>query len=326
MNKVFSRLPTTAYEAGEIEQYYTTLSLQFLYDDFHWVKKIAHTSFGFLTAYIKEGEIYYNAFVHPTNQAAQLYSVWLTQVENKNFDIKEILELNSVQKQKFKLLKDSFKLVSTEGARDYQLVRAKDFYNCVLAQTVPQKNWTEYEAVQNFYGEQTATRSQVHLMNHIEEGLYILKSIKASTAAQKAYCLHPLYQNDTELTQFLKPHIVDKFSPMALALTLEYRSVANEYLSQRTISSIKDIRLSPLKEVNDMLVADKVQNYKDFSLYHAQTHARSRELETYFHNWFERLGVSQEFYNEMFFNLRHQHLLQGSLENNQNKSLKNFQI
>jgi len=44
---------------------------------------------------------------------------------------------------------------------------------------------------------------------------------------------------------------------------MEYRSVANDYLSTRIISDVQEIRLSPLPDVQDMLIADKVQNYKD---------------------------------------------------------------
>ena len=38
-----------------------------------------------------------------------------------------------------------------------------------------------------------------------------------------------------------------------------------------------------------MLIADKVQNYKDFLLYHKNTHERSDELDEYFNSWFKIL-------------------------------------
>lgn len=74
--------------------------------------------------------------------------------------------------------------------------------------------------------------------------------------------------------------------------------MANEYLSTRSITNIDEIRLSPLKVVNDMLIADKIQNRKDFELYHEGKHPRSEELAQYFRNWLERLGISEEFYQE----------------------------
>jgi hypothetical protein len=73
-------------------------------------------------------------------------------------------------------------------------------------------------------------------------------------------------------------------------LAMEYRSVANEYLSDK-VNTGQKIRLSPLAEVNQMLVADKVQNYKDFFTYHYNTHERSAELLVYFARWFKKLDI-----------------------------------
>jgi hypothetical protein len=47
-----------------------------------------------------------------------------------------------------------------------------------------------------------------------------------------------------------------------------------------------------------MLIADKVQNRKDFELYHEATHPRSKELAMYFRLWLEKLGVSEENYQQ----------------------------
>jgi hypothetical protein len=80
---------------------------------------------------------------------------------------------------------------------------------------------------------------------------------------------------------------------------MEYRRVANNYLSKRMINSIDEIELSPLKDVNDMLIADKVQNRKDFELYHLDTHERSDVLDQYFKNWLIRLGITEERYQEL---------------------------
>ena len=40
-----------------------------------------------------------------------------------------------------------------------------------------------------------------------------------------------------------------------------------------------------------MLVADKVQNLKDFVLHHLGSHKRSDELYRYYHRWLQHLGV-----------------------------------
>lgn len=150
----------------------------------------------------------------------------------------------------------------------------------------------EYKAISEYYGNQKAKRSKVYLMNHIDEGLAILDWIGASDLAKKAYCIHPLVQSDADLKQNFNQKIMSTFDPLALSLAMEYRSVANEYLSFRKIKSIKEIRLSPLIDVNQMLIADKIQNYKDFLKYHKKTHLRSKDLDKYFKNWFKALGVS----------------------------------
>jgi hypothetical protein len=44
----------------------------------------------------------------------------------------------------------------------------------------------------------------IHLINHIDEGLYILKIFNASELAKRAYILHPLVQGDADLANFWK--------------------------------------------------------------------------------------------------------------------------
>jgi (p)ppGpp synthase/HD superfamily hydrolase len=159
-----------------------------------------------------------------------------------------------------------------------------------------------YRAIADLYGERTARRSGVPLIDHIREGLYILEEIGANTATKQAYCLHPLFQGDTEL-QTMTPEAVTSFDRWVIVLALEYRNIANAYLSSRHIGSIVEIVLSPLREVQQMLIADKVQNRKDFDAYHRGGHPRSDELDRYFRNWFERLGITQELYERLVSDL-----------------------
>ncbi len=148
----------------------------------------------------------------------------------------------------------------------------------------------EYELIQTYYGFQTAERSQVPLINHIDEGLQILEMINASRAAKRAYCLHPMVQEDDALEKNWL--LLSDIESQIMLFAIEYRNIANQYLSIREIGSLHEIRLSPLVTVNHMLVADKVQNYKDFRLYHYGKHERSEELNQYFHNWFIRLNLT----------------------------------
>lgn len=154
------------------------------------------------------------------------------------------------------------------------------------------QQWPEYKMVSEFYHNKRANRTRLPYMNHIDEGLGVMYRRGASEKAMRAYCLHPLFQMDADLVQ--NQVLFLGCDPAILALAMEYRSVANEYLSTRLINDIFEIRLSPLTEVNEMLVADKVQNYKDFLRFHSGTHERSVQLNNYFRYWFNRLGVSYD--------------------------------
>jgi hypothetical protein len=162
-----------------------------------------------------------------------------------------------------------------------------------------------FKLIQDYYGDKVANRSQVPLINHIVEGMEILTMIGADDYTKDAFCMHPLVQNDADFAAnknwilYLDPEVYD---PRILSFALEYRNVANQYLSHREIDTIDDIKLSPLLEVNQMLIADKVQNYKDFLIYHQATHPRSRELTHYFCNWLKKLNAVHIF--ETYFDLK----------------------
>lgn len=156
----------------------------------------------------------------------------------------------------------------------------------------------EYRAIAAAYGARTARRSGVPLIRHVHEGIAILDAIGATEAAQRAFCLHPLVQDDAALaTSFAE--LAATIDAATLGLALEYRHIANATLSHRAIACAADIPLSPLPDVNAMLVADKVQNRKDFIAHHRGRHARSDELDRYFALWLERLDITEERYAEL---------------------------
>ena len=151
----------------------------------------------------------------------------------------------------------------------------------------------EYQVIAAHYGARCAQRSGVPYIHHIREGIAILRWLEADERAIRAFCLHPILQADDDLAAADLAALTSDVVVMAWAM--EYRSVANAYLSPMGPRQPADIRLSPIAAVNDMLRADKVQNYKDFLRYHDGTHPRSDALHRYFRAWLTRLGMLDRF-------------------------------
>lgn len=153
----------------------------------------------------------------------------------------------------------------------------------------------QLEAIRRFYGDQRAQRSNVPYINHIEEGVKILKEIGADDDTIGAWCLHPMVQGDTDLLYTLNNNLLAGMSTMSVLLAMEYRSRANSHLSHDAEQPEKPCP-GPLWQVTMMLIADKIQNRKDFLLYvkdHPDTHNGPR-LEVYYQEWLDALGVSDE--------------------------------
>lgn len=177
----------------------------------------------------------------------------------------------------------------------------------------------EHALVSKFYGDRTAERSGVPLMNHINEGLIVLQWIDADIATLRAWCLHPLVQRDEDLAanynRLRDLWLAENMDPAVLMLAMEYRNQANAWLSDK-VSLVwgadgATARLAwrpklagapstgPLTGVKHMLIADKVQNYKDFRTYHSKSHERAQELEAYFEKWLQVLGVTEQEYKRL---------------------------
>ncbi len=155
-----------------------------------------------------------------------------------------------------------------------------------------------YALISSQYGSKRARRTNIFYMHHIDEGLLVMNWRGCSELAQQAYAIHPLLQGDAELLEFeawIEKHHIH---PKVFILAMEYRRVANVYLSPKTVDESDVFELSCLQEVNEMLVADKVQNFKDFLRCHAGSHPERERLDLYFRNWLKRLGVSMhQFYS-----------------------------
>jgi hypothetical protein len=155
--------------------------------------------------------------------------------------------------------------------------------------------WAEYAAVEEFYGDTRAKRTGVFYMNHIDEGLAVIQKLGFGELAEKVFCLHPLFQNDEDFTKTSKDQdLLNDLDPLALLGAMEYRQVANAHLAHHEPQKPK---LSCTDAVNQALIADKVQNRKDFEKYHKGVHPNSDRLEAYFQEWFYALGVAEAVYH-----------------------------
>ncbi len=162
---------------------------------------------------------------------------------------------------------------------------------------VPKNNRPAYLAAEKYCGDRKARRSGIFWMNHVDEGLLLLKHLGASDDTLDAWCLHPMLQPDDVLPKTLKSGALCELitGETSVALAMEYRAVANAHLSKH---EPKIPELSPIHEVNLMLVADKVQNQKDYLLYvrnHPECY-NAKRLDAYFPEWFDALGITLDMY------------------------------
>lgn len=272
-----SRLPHKADTLPEVTQYYRTRARQFLHQGWRWSGQVADLGGAYRTEFSWQGQPYASYYLPPQAWGKGQYRKLLA--------------------------KEPLPIVTT---LDCQIVGILLHIGHPFQRVVGVLDSAEYGMVSEFYGDQRAKRSQVFLMNHIDEGLAIMAATGASEVAQRAYCLHPLLQGDADLaanlTRVSEALAAEPEGALTLALALEYRNVANAYLSAATMPTT-GIRLSPVPEVNAMLVGDKVQNRKDFELYHAQTHAKRIRLAEYFREWCAALGIAEPQYQQLIANL-----------------------
>lgn len=146
-----------------------------------------------------------------------------------------------------------------------------------------------YTMISNWYGDRTANRSGVRLMNHIDEGLVLLTT--APTNVHIAFTLHPLYQDPKDRAYNIISY---------LALPEDIRVLIDEYnkimqtCSSKGFAKGRRVDLSEFNYIDKenilmMCIADKLQNQKDFYKYHWQTHPESDNLEAYFEHWIDEL-------------------------------------
>lgn len=160
----------------------------------------------------------------------------------------------------------------------------------------------ELDEITHYYGDRKAHRSGVPLINHIHEGINVIEAVlykhqELANLLVRAYCLHPLVQEGVDKKYWKHP--LSAFSKETLFFAKIYRIAANSYLctpendhiqnATDLMHHFKNNKITFGYETGIMLYADKIQNRKDFALYHEGTHPRSQELKKYFNVWLEYL-------------------------------------
>lgn len=143
----------------------------------------------------------------------------------------------------------------------------------------------ECKIISKYYEGKVAKRTGIPYINHIYEGCRLIEDEED----RLAFMIHPIFQDGKEGEVDLS---TVKKSIQKLAK--EYADIANSYLP-------KDYLNEPPTEfgaVRYLLVADKMQNYKDFSNNKdVFSKEKQKQLDIYFRKWFKALDVNRYFKN-----------------------------
>lgn len=165
-----------------------------------------------------------------------------------------------------------------------------------------------YSLISSVYGDRKTSRfPHIRLMDHINQGLDILDKIDASVLAKCAFCIHPLLQDDATCNKTTQSGLLKNINSDVIITAMNYRAVANEYINVHNQTGkyrtnpdfvwIKD-QLDTFPDVRAMLIADKVQNKKDFICYRTDLEHRDY-LVSYFNKWIDLLGLTSQQYIEL---------------------------
>ena len=159
-----------------------------------------------------------------------------------------------------------------------------------------------YQLIKEHYGTRHSNRGNRPHIAHIQEGAWLhFHENGWNPIVQEAWCIHPLFQGDDTLIKSLThPENWQSVQAGALIQTMEYRNIANGYTSKMPLRDPSRILLSPIPEVNQLLMADKLQNRKDYEQYVRPNLSKEEQtrLDTYFAAWFARLNIGEEKYRE----------------------------
>ncbi len=158
-----------------------------------------------------------------------------------------------------------------------------------------------FPAIVRAYAGRRARRSGLPYLHHVVEGALLLgQALGADHDTVVAFCLHPLFQDDASLAALdFEAGPLAGLEPRIVVWCMEYRALANAYTSRHPLRAPVEVPRGPLPQVEAMLVADKVQNTKDFLAHVDTAEGRSGQLRAYFDSWLAGLGVDAARYRQL---------------------------
>lgn len=150
-----------------------------------------------------------------------------------------------------------------------------------------------YSLISEEYKNKFSNRGKIPYINHIYQGLGILKLLNSDLDTKKAFCYHPIIQSGKTLD----------VNDYAVTLANDYSKIANKFLRSEykkyDLYDIKELQgeLVYQSEVREMLIADKIQNYHSF-MKNRMFFAEKDDIKEYFLWWFDVLKISHVFLNK----------------------------
>ena len=126
----------------------------------------------------------------------------------------------------------------------------EDYLNKINKEHIVLHHSNAYKKIQSYYNDIRSKRSKVPYIYHIDEGGEILFNLKSSQIVKDAYYLHPILQTDESFIHNKKFDFSD-INSESLLLAMEYRRVANSYLSNMEISSFVGFSCDEVKHIQE---------------------------------------------------------------------------
>jgi hypothetical protein len=281
--------------------YYRNRAKQVLFQGWDWDGKISYHEWGcetkFIFRFTKDEAA--SAIVYQDYKGRGHYKNWVSNLKVPLIHLSECSEVSSfVSAKRYEKFFNNL-VGSVEVTRTGTLFRRN--YDCEAYGNgfIGDYVHTALEIVYYYYLNKYAERSALPYIFHIWEGIRILQELGADQNTIAAWCIHPLVQSDEDFDREMNQScLINEFiSGPALFLALEYRHRANSHLSHMPS---KVPSFGHRKEVKHMLIADKVQNRKDFEKHlQGKEGVNSHRLNSYYKEWLKALGISEKRYKEL---------------------------